>query len=85
MVLRHRALGGDEIMDIIVIITKTKIKPSFLVPYGEREQEDTICGQVVITAEISWHLNLGLAFRTEELNSVFSKPDAYGIVLQQPN
>lgn len=48
----------------------------------EKEQEDTICGQVLITPEISWHLNLGLAFRTEELNSVFSKPDAYGIVLQ---
>lgn len=35
MVLRHRASGGDEIMDAIVIITKIKIKPSFFVPYGE--------------------------------------------------
>lgn len=37
MLSRHRALGGDEIMDVIVIITKIKLKSSFPVPYGERE------------------------------------------------
>lgn len=42
MVLRHRALSSDEIMNVIVIITKIKIKPSFLVPYGERESKKTL-------------------------------------------
>ena len=42
MVLRHRALGGDEIMDVIVITTKIKIKPSFLVLYGERASKKTL-------------------------------------------